>query len=428
MPEIEIVHLPVGKIDANDWNPNQVPDHVMQAAKESIERYGMIDPIVVRKTGARWQIIDGEHRYRVCADGGRETVPSIVVKASDAEAKKLTILLNDIKGRHDPDLLGALLADIKIELDIDEFMLALPYTEAELTGLLDRGVPLPGVNKDDDVPGVPLDPDSKAGMVYELGPHRLVCGDATDPAVVELLMQGERAKLLMTSPPYGDAREYDPASGRDLRPETLAQFIPAFAAHVDLMVVNLGVLRADDEVVTYWDDYTMAARMAGLKLLSWNVWDRLEAGTMGQQTAMFPTHHEWLFVYGRKSFKTNLTVPNKGAGDPAGLTVRQQSGSVEPTTGPAVIRERGHLASVLRNPPHKGRHEGIDHPAIYPVAVPDAYIRSTTQTGDTIVDPFAGSGSTMIAAENLGRACFMVEISPGYCDVIRRRWEEHTAK
>lgn len=427
---LEVLHVPVEKVHPNEHNPNRMTDKVMQAARESIERYGMIDPIVVRSKGrGRYEIIDGEHRHRACVDLGHTTVPLIVVKANDSEAKKLTILLNDIKGRHDPDMLGSLLAELKVELDADEFMLALPYDESELSDLLERALPgSAGPDGDDDVPGVPLVPDSKPGQVYELGPHRLLCGDATDPANVALLMGDDRAQLLMTSPPYADVRDYDPSSGIDLRPETLAQFIPAWAAHVDVMAVNLGLLRRDDEVVCYWDDYTMAARLAGLKMLSWNVWDRGEAGTMGQATAMFPTHHEWIFVYGRKSAKTHLSVANKHAGADTGLMVRQQNGELEATTGPEKIRDRGHMGSVLRNPPFKGSHEGIDHPAIFPVAVPSAYISSVTNVGDLVVDPFAGAGTTMIAAENLGRVCRMTEMSPGYCDVIRRRWEEHTAK
>lgn len=423
---IEIVHLPVDALDANSWNPNVQTDRVMQAARESIQTFGMIDPVLVRVKGHRWEIIDGEHRWRVCQERGDETVPAIVVKAGDAEARKLTIILNDIKGRHDPDLLGALLTDLRLELDPDEFALALPYDDDELTRLLDRTIDTPG-EEADSVPDVAEGPaDSKPGDVYQLGPHTLVCGSATSIAWPAKLLPDAKAALLFTSPPYGDAREYDASSGVDLRPETLAKFIPTWAKHVDVMAVNLGILKRDHEIVPYWDVYTKAAHDAGLKMLAWNVWDRGEAGTMGQQTQMFPLHHEWLFIYGGDAKIIHRTVKNKGVGGRAGATVRQTDGSVRPTTAPEKIQEHGKMGSVFHNPPHKGASAG--HPAVFPAALPHAYIEALTNVGDVVVDPFAGSGTTMIAADNLGRVCVMTEISPIYCDVIRRRWEEHTAR
>ena len=141
---------------------------------------------------------------------------------------------------------------------------------------------------------------------------------------------------------------------------------------------------------------------------------------MGQQTAMFPQHHEFVFVYGARKVKLNRTVPNKGAGDPSGATIRQRDGAISSAKS-RPIRQFRSLGSVVRVPPAKGAHDG-DHPAIFPPAFPQAYIDATTQPDEIVIDPFAGSGSTMVAAHVLQRRCFMVELSPRYCDVIRERW------
>lgn len=423
---IEIVHLPVDALDVNAWNPNQMSDRVMQAARESIQTFGMIDPVLVRVKGHRWEIIDGEHRWRVCQERGDETVPAIVVKAGDAEARKLTVILNDIKGRHDQDLLGALLTDLRSQLDLEEFKLALPYDDDELTRLLDRNETADPASDAYD-PKPPDVPDSKPGETYQLGPHTLHCGDATSlVTAVELMASGEHASLLFTSPPYGDAREYDTASGVDLRPEKLAEFIPTWAKWADLIAVNLGLLRREGAMVTYWDAYHAAAAEAGLKLLAWNVWDRGEAGTIAQQQSTFPIHHEWIFVYGTEMRKLHRTIPNKTPGQKmSGSSVRERDGTLTPKPS-RVHGESRPPGSVFHHPPRKAADGG--HPAVFPLALPFEYIEACTNRGDIVIDPFAGSGTTMIAADQLGRVCRMAEISPGYCDVIRRRWEEHVAK
>ena len=111
-----------------------------------------------------------------------------------------------------------------------------------------------------------------------------MCGDSTNPDDVAKLMQEDHAKILFTSPPYSDMRDY---KGADISIEHLAKFIPVAKDYVDVMCVNLGIKRKDFEVIPYWDKYIEEAKSCGLKLLSWNVWDKTFPGSIYQQQAMF---------------------------------------------------------------------------------------------------------------------------------------------
>lgn len=145
----------------------------------------------------------------------------------------------------------------------------------------------------------------KYGEIIQLGRHRLMCGDATNRDDVMKLLDGAKIQMLFTSPPYSDIYNY---SGNDLSVLTLKKFIPAAKDFCEIICVNLGIKRKDYEIVTYWDEYINEAKEAGLKLLAWNVWDKLSPGSISQQQMMFPLRHEFIFVFGKKPYHLNHTV------------------------------------------------------------------------------------------------------------------------
>ena len=148
----------------------------------------------------------------------------------------------------------------------------------------------------------------KQGDVWQLGDHRLMCGDSTNNDMIRILMGGKKSELLLP-PPYSDMREYN--GDKDLSISHLSTFIKEWRDFVNYQVVNLGIQRKDNEIIEYWNDYIKSARDCGYKLLSWNIWNREQTGTMAQQTAMFSILHEWLFVFGNKPKKLNRTIENK---------------------------------------------------------------------------------------------------------------------
>ena len=217
-----------------------------------------------------------------------------------------------------------------------------------------------------------------------------------------------------------DAREY---GGSDLEIEKIIEFIPAFTDFVNLFGINLGIVRRDNTIIRYWDAYIDKAESLGLKLLSWNIWDRQQPWSMAQNTAMFPVEHEWIFVFGHGKKTLNLTVENKTPGNRTGITNRQKDGTLKKAKTKEVRTHRA-LGTIFRSPPNIGRD--IGHPAMFPVVLPEAYIEACTSDDDFVAEPFSGSGTTLIACERLGRKCRAVEISPAYVAVAIQRWVDVT--
>ncbi len=248
-----------------------------------------------------------------------------------------------------------------------------------------------------------------------------MCGDSTNPDDVAKLMQDNHAKFLFTSPPYADIRDY---KGGDMSVENLVKFIPAAKSYVDVMCVNLGIKRKNYEVIQFWDAYIAEAKTCGLKLLSWNVWDKTFPGSVYQQQAMFPLRHEFIFVFGEKPYKLNRTIPkSQNVHTDRTVTRRLSDGSMIRTSVNRLNSEPNkQLETVVSVPSERGPIRS-KHPAVMPVKLPIEYIKAMTNEGDSVLEPFAGSGTTLIACEKTGRKCLAMEISPEYCDVIIERYE-----
>ena len=261
----------------------------------------------------------------------------------------------------------------------------------------------------------------KRGEIIELGSHRLMCGDATNAEDVARLMGSDHAKILFTSPPYSDIRTY---KGCDITPSHIAEFIPLMKGFADVMCVNLGIKRKNFEIIQFWDTYIAKARESGMKLLAWNIWDKTFTGSIYQQQAMFPIRHEFIFVFGEKAYKLNRTIPKRIAINTHITSLRRQSdGSLKRTSVKANNDEPNKpLETVVAVPSERGSIRS-KHPAVMPVKLPVEYIKAMTDEGDYVLEPFAGSGTTLIACEQTNRRCLAMEISEEYCDVIIERYE-----
>ena len=252
-----------------------------------------------------------------------------------------------------------------------------------------------------------------------------MCGDCTNSKDVSQLMQDSHAKLLFTSPPYSDIYEY---SGNDLSPKTLAQFIPAFRNYADILCVNLGIKKRDNEIITYWDEYIHAAHNCGMKLLSWNVWDKINPGNIAQQQYMFPLRHEFIFVFGQAPAKLNRTIPKHGRDFLRG-TVLPEMKSLRDCNGEIIRQHRSNYQPHEKNKPLETviacgavKSRPVWGIAQMPETLAIEYIKACTQEGDTVIDPFGGTGTTLIACEKLNRKCLIMEINPASCSTITKRY------
>jgi site-specific DNA-methyltransferase (adenine-specific) len=397
-------------------------DKAIDAVAKSIQEFGWNSPIVVDRDNV---IVCGHSRWRAAQKLGLTTVPVYV-------ADKLTP--EQVQAYRIADNKTAELADWNYDLlplelralqDAQYDLTLLGFDTGELEKLLSGEDNVSeGETDPDAIPAVPEVAASCLGEIYQLGSHRLLCGSSTDENDVARLMEGTKAKMLFTSPPYSDMRDYN--GGKDLSVENLVSFIGCYLPYTDYQCVNLGLQRRDAEVLEYWNSYIEAARQAGYKMLAWNVWDKGVVGSIGLQKAMFPIRHEWLFVFGTEPFAINRTWEKKECNINAKKIrnkVRQKDGTTRFSTVGDTSNPLKAMESVLPVMVELGsiRHE---HPATFPVGLPLEYIRAMSNQGDTVIEPFAGSGSTVIACEQVNRVCRAMELDPKYCDVIRRRWAE----
>ena len=400
----------------------------MEKIKKSIKKHGVAFPIFIWQTEENGETInyclDGHCRTRALREmaAAGEQIPPLPVDyihaETEAEAKELLLKLNSQYGHMTADSVADFLDGMEIELDD----LALPDGVLDLSGIAAPEEETEG--DDDDAPDVDEDgePDSQPGEMYELGNSILLCGDSTDENDVKRLCAGVTSELLFTSPPYSDMRTYN--GNKDLSVENIVNFIRTYKDYAKYMCVNLGIQRKDGAINPYWDEYTDTAKDVGLKMLAWNVWNKTTAGSIGNQTAMFPIEHEWIFVYGTERKEINATVEKrnqKQIGKTLKKTTRNADGTFRTEMRKMTNSKYKKMESVLELLPEMSDIRK-EHPATFPVKLPEAYIKAMTDESDVIIEPFGGSGTTLIAAEKLGRSCRIMELDPKYCDVIRKRW------
>ena len=191
----EVEHLPIGKLWPAEWNANRVPESVMAKIRRSLEEFGVVENLVVRSHPDRpgeYEVVSGNHRLRLYRERGMETVPCIVRELDDAHARLLAQTLNRTRGQDDPKAYARLLEEVLASLDKSEVLAFLPESESAL----DRALAAIRPPADpDEAPAAPEEPRSKPGELYELGPHRLLCGDATDPEQDAEAMGGGETKI-----------------------------------------------------------------------------------------------------------------------------------------------------------------------------------------------------------------------------------------
>ena len=423
---MQVQYLELDQIIPYEFNNRTHPQQQIDRIANSISLFGFNQPIVVDESST---ILVGHGRWAAAKKLGLVKAP-VLLRAGLSETDKRAYRILDNKLQNDSgwdynnlELELGSLEDSGFDLkawDLDTLLPPMPELEAA------------SASEDD------FDPTScdeqetyiKLGDVIELGPHRVACVDCLKPEDVSNLFGDVRSKLLFTSPPYSDLREYE--GNVDLSIDNLVGFLPVWRDFNEFMAVNLGLKFKDSEIVPYWDEYLSAASSAGLKLISWNVWDRLHAGSIGHATRMFRVEHEWIFVFGANSRDLRRTVSNDSATYHGKdlqkgkiSSVREADGSIKKTK--SKIYAHRQIGTVCRLTFENGAITK-DHPATMPVGLPSEYIQAFCDIGDVVSDCFLGSGTTLIAAEQLGRICYGTEISPKYCQVIIERYRKHCEK
>ncbi|MBM3526828.1 MAG: site-specific DNA-methyltransferase [Alphaproteobacteria bacterium] len=423
-----VEHWPLDRLIPYARNARTHADDQVAQIAASIVEFGWTNPILVDAEGV---VVAGHGRLLAARRLGIDTVP-VVVLGHLTSAQRRAYVIADNKLAFNAGWNEELLAAELQALNGEGFDLALTgFSDAELEALMaplgDEGDADDG-NEDaaDETPAPPRQPVSRAGDLWLLGRHRLLCGSSTDAAVVARAMVGKRATLVFTSPPYGNQRDY--TTGGVGNWDALMQGVFAGLPATDeaQVLVNLGLIHRDNEWQPYWQTWLEWMREQGWRRFGLYAWDQ-GPGLPGDWNGRLAPAFELLFHFNRVARKPNKIVPCKWAGhinDTHG-GMRSRDGHVgEWSHAGQGVQETRIPDNVIRITRHKARGIETEHPAVFPVALPEFVMRAYSDDGDVVYEPFAGSGTSLIAGERTGRLVKAVELAPEYVDVAILRWRK----
>lgn len=382
---------PVGSIKPYEQNP-RVNDAGVDAVAASLKAYGWRQPVVVDEHDV---IIVGHTRYKAALKLGMTEIPvHVAVGLTPEQARAYRIADNQtatLSQWDDGKLVEELLALQTAGFDLD-----LTGFSAEDLGRLLAGGGVEPQADPDDVPEPPVEPETRPGDLWLLGQHRLLCGDATNADDLARLMGGATADLLLTDPPYGvgyvgRTKDELTFANDDLADDDRYRSFLADALRAALPHVRPGggfyLWHADVRGLPV----RLAARDAGLTVRQCLVWVK-QSMVLGRQDYQWK-HEPCLYGWRDGAAHTWL-------GDRAQTTVLE-----------------------FDRPSRNG-----DHPTMKPVELMRRLVRNSCPPGGRVLDPFGGSGTTLVAAELEGRVAYLMELDPAYVDVAVRRWEQVTGK
>ena len=447
----KILLRPVAELCAHPGNARVHGAAQIEQIKASMLAFGFTNPLLVDEAGV---LIAGHGRLKAAVALGIEKVPTIVLRHLSAGQKEALRLADNRIAENatwDQALLRDALAAVQAAPDLN--LATLGFSAAELDDILaaageavsDGDAPealsTPAVQgggdgaaeaeaaAEDDPADAEPDPPRQAvtrpGDLWLLGAHRLLCGDSTDAASVARVMGADRAALLFTSPPYGNQRDYTTGgvSDWDALMQGVFQHLDR-AVRVDAqLLVDLGLIHRDSEWQPYWSGWLDWMRAQGWRRFGLYAWDQ-GPGLPGDWNGRLAPAFELVFHFNREARQANKIVPCKWAGTPnKGSGLRAADGTISEYQHAGLpVQDFRIPDSVLRITRHKGRGIETEHPAVFPVALPEFLMRAYTDERDVVFEPFGGAGTSIIAGQRTGRRVRAIELAPAYVDLAIARW------
>lgn len=431
---MEIRKIPIEKIDPAYYNPRKdlkPGDPEYEKLKRSISEFDLVEPLVWNKKTGR--LVGGHQRLKVLKELGYTEIEVSVVDLPEEKEKALNIALNKIQGDWDYEKLKNLLE----ELDTGDFDLELTGFDMEEIEDLMTQFNVEEIDiQEDEPPEPPEEPITKPGDLWILGKHRLLCGDSTKAKDVERLMNGEKADMVFTDPPYnvnyGDKasmlEKYQKGHSNvnsikndNMDNDDFLRFLTSAFKNIYSALCPGGPFYICHAETTGLE-FRKAVINSGLLLKQCLIWVK-NSLVLGRQD------YQWIhepILYGWKP-----GAAHKWYGGFNKTTVIEDRPNLRKMKKEELIKfaeellEGKHHTTVIReDKPTKS----VEHPTMKPVKLIGYLINNSSKIGDKVLDIFGGSGSTLIAAEQLDRTCYMMEIDPVYCDVIVKRWENFTGQ
>jgi DNA modification methylase len=425
---VDIKTMKITDLTPAKYNPRKdlkAGDKEYEKLKRSISELGYVEPIIWNKqTG---NVVGGHQRLKVMSDLGYTEIECVVVDLDSQKEKALNIALNKIQGEWDESKLAALMA----ELDAGAFDVSLTgFDAAEIDELMNKFYSKEAVQDEFDVDsGKDLIEKAgavtKAGDIWILGRHRLMCGDSTSAPDFKKLMDGKRAQVAVTSPPYGVGKEYEKA-GIEPWIATMRPAIKNICRYADIACWNLGDLFATGSQFIEPTSIYSANIFAdnGFRPIWIRIWKK-----QGMNFGDSPYH----------------LVTNKPVQQYEYISAFSKNGEAEEYNDQeyawlSAFAKHGHkfVKRLTKEERKKWGYAGIwemttvrankEHPAMFPVELPWRCIKMHSDAGSIVLEPFSGSGTTLIACEQTERQCYAMELSPVYCDLAVKRWEKFTGK
>jgi DNA modification methylase len=377
---MEIINKPIDLLIPYAKNARVHDDAQIAQLAGSIKEFGFNNPILIDKDNG---IIAGHGRVMAARKLGLTEVPTILLDHLNETQRKAYILADNriaINSTWDNEMLSLELMDIKNDVSLA----MLGFNVDELDALLNPTQLTDGLTDEDAVPEVPIEPTTKLGDIYQLGNHRLMCGDSTSIDAVEKLMDGQKADMVFTDPPYGvDYKGINNDSRNGLEDLLRGAFGNYFA--VSKSGASIYCFHSDRCADVFHKVFREFFHFSSMIIWAKN---SLTLSQTDYQSQHEPCLYGWM-DNGTHSWHSD----------------RKQT-------------------SVWKF--DKERVAG--HTTPKPVALVEKAISNSSKSGDIVIDLFGGSGSTLIAAEKIGRHSILMELDPKYCDVIIKRWEDFTGQ
>ena len=385
---------PIERLTEYARNPRK-NDHAVDKIAAAIKEFGFRVPVVAKSDGL---VVDGHLRLKAAKKLGMAEVPVILADdMTEAQIKAFRISVNRMAefAEWDNELLAlefAELTDMEFDLDLTGF------TADEIAALTPEQIE-PGLTDEDAVPEVPEQPVTVLGDVWILGKHRLMCGDSTSIDAVDNLMDGQKADMVFTDPPYGVAYEggHNTKKRTQIKNDALEGENLTGLFYGALSVAH--IVTHDHAAFYVWyasgkSVETFAALSdLPLKLRAIIQWYKVRSGLGAFMSQYIPNCEPCIYAY--------------------------KDGSSPQWFGPTDEKTVWELKKEQRND---------FHPTQKPIELPERAINNSSKKDQIILDLFGGSGSTLIACEKTGRKARLMELDPKYCDVIVKRWQDFTGK
>lgn len=414
MSRMEFKSININELKPAEYNPRidlQPGDKEFEKIRKSIEEFGYVDPVIINKDGT---IVGGHQRYKVLKDMGYTEIQCIVIDVDKEKEKALNIALNKISGDWDKNKLKVLLSELQ-GVGLAEIT---GFDLAEL-GML--GVQEEVIEDDFDIDKVLKEEKSytQPGDIIKLGRHRLICGDSTNGADVEKLMNGKLADLVITDPPYNVNYQSNSTGMKimndNMEDDDFENFL--YLAHKCMYDFS----REGAPIYVFHSDvggyaFRKAFIDAGYKMAECLIWlkNQFVLGRQDYQWRHEPILYGWKEGAGHTWYggRSQSTILESDIDELKKLSKKELIELIEEY-------QKGIPTSVIEyERPKKNKL----HPTMKPLGLLGILMQNSSAKGDIVLDLFGGSGSTLMTAEKLDRTAYLVELDPVYCDAIVKRY------